>query len=176
MKKCPVCHEEYGDGATYCEKCGTKLVKYRTCPHCGTLVPDEAIFCSKCGKSVDEIEEVTSGTNDIQVVEKKLDCGTIAQYKREIEAYKTKRVTMTIIGSALLTIGLVFFILCIYWLSRIDLDTSDAYSQYMALFCGIVFSELAVDAGIALLIIQAAVFTKKISNREKAIHDFESRQ
>ena len=176
MKKCPQCNEEYGDGATYCEKCGTKLVKYRTCQHCGALVDDEAVFCSKCGKAVDEIQEVVSDINSSRVEEKNLDSATIAQYKREIASYKSKRITMTVLGSVLLTLGLVFFILCIYWVSQMDFDAPDTSNQYMALWCGIVFSELAIDAGIALLIIQAAVFTKKISNRERAIDEFESRK
>ena len=46
MKKCPTCNAEFGDGATYCDKCGTKLVKYATCPHCGASVEEDAVYCS----------------------------------------------------------------------------------------------------------------------------------
>ncbi len=52
MKKCPTCHAEFGDGAMYCDKCGSKLVKYATCPHCGASVDEDAVYCSYCGKAI----------------------------------------------------------------------------------------------------------------------------
>ena len=180
MKKCPQCNEEYGDGATYCEKCGTKLVKYRTCPHCGNTVPDDAIYCPKCGKSVDSVEPVASNIAPaVQSNRPKLDDATIAQYKRELSSLKTRKLTLTILGSIFLTVGLslciLFFVLASRELDR-QINENDFNTLYITyIFLAIVF-ELMTDAGIALLIIQAAVFTKKISNRERAINEFESRK
>lgn len=102
MKKCPTCNEEYGDGATYCEKCGTKLVKYRTCPHCGEPVQDDAVYCPRCGKSIDGVEPVASFIEQSPSNSSVVDDATIQQYKREIEIYKARRITF-------LTLGLIFF-------------------------------------------------------------------
>ena len=49
-------------------------------------------------------------------------------------------------------------------------------SQYlMYVFLGVLF-ELVADAGIVFLIISGAVFSKKISNRERIIEEYESRR
>lgn len=177
MKKCPACNAEFGDGATYCDKCGTKLVKYRTCPHCGAAVEDDAVFCSKCGKAIDAVAEMSSSIEP-SITVRKVDDATIAQYKREIAAYKSKKLTMMIMGLIFLMVGLV---LCIVFFSlgikSIDetIDSGNIGTGYTFIFLAVVF-ELMTDAGIALLIIQGAVFGRKIANRERAIEEYETRR
>ena len=177
MKKCPACNEEYGDGATYCEKCGTKLVKYCTCPHCGEPVQDDAVFCSKCGKAIDSVEPVSSYIEPSAPSSKVVDDATIQQYKREIESYKSKRLTFLILGAIFLTVGLVLTIVFMsLYIKAIDkgVDSGNLSTAYLYLFLAVVF-ELMTDAGIAFLIIQGAVFGRKISNRIRAIEEYESR-
>lgn len=50
-----------------------------------------------------------------------------------------------------------------------------ASSQFVGYFFLAVLSELIMDAGIVFLIIQGAVFARKISNRERAIQEYENR-
>ena len=176
MKKCPTCNAEYGDGATYCEKCGSKLVKYRTCPHCGAAVEEEAVYCSKCGKAVDAVAEMSSSIEPSPTV-RKVDDATIEQYKRELASYKSKKITFLVLGSVFLTVGIVLTIVFFYlYVKAIDVgvDSGNLSSAYLYLFLAVVF-ELMTDAGIALLIVQGAVFGKKISNRIRAIQEYESR-
>ena len=177
MKKCPTCNAEYGDGATYCEKCGSKLVKYRTCPHCGAAVEEEAVYCSKCGKAVDAVAEMSSSIEPSPTV-RKVDDATIEQYKRELASYRTKRTTFLILGSIFLTVGLALTIVFMYlYINNVYSggDPDNFISKaYLYLFLAVVF-ELMTDAGIALLIVQGAVFGKKISNRIRAIQEYESR-
>ena len=176
MKKCPTCNAEYGDGATYCEKCGTKLVKYRKCPHCGADVEDDAIFCSKCGKAIDAVEEAAS-TIEPAPTTRTVDDATIAQYKKELASYKSKRLTFLILGSIFLTVGIVLTIVFFsLYVKEVDkaIDSGKFTTIYLYLFLAVVF-ELMTDAGIALLIVQGAVFGKKISNRQRAIDEYESR-
>ena len=176
MKKCPTCNAEYGDGATYCEKCGTKLVKYRTCPHCGAAVEEEAVFCSKCGKAIDAVEPVASVIESTPTA-RKVDDATIAQYKKELAIYRSRKMTMLTLGLIFLTVGLV---LCIVFFSlgvksiEDNVNSGNIGTGYVFIFLAVIF-ELMTDAGIALLIVQGAVFGKKISNRERAIAEYESR-
>lgn len=175
MKKCPACNEEYGDGATYCEKCGTKLVKYCICPHCGAEAQDDAVFCPKCGKALDSRDEPTS-ENIVQEVasSRKVDSKLIEQYKKEIAIYRARKTGFIIAGSILLSLGVTLFIVFIALLTKkVEQDPNivSISTYYLYLFLIVVF-ELMADAGIALLIIQAAVFNKKISNREQAIRDY----
>jgi len=45
----------------------------------------------------------------------------------------------------------------------------------MYVFLGVLF-ELVADAGIVFLILSGAVFSKKISNRERIIEEYENRR
>ena len=176
MKKCPTCNAEYGDGATYCEKCGTKLVKYGVCPHCGAPVEEEAIFCSKCGKAIDSAPEVAS-VIEPKPATNKVSSATIERYKREIASLKGKRTTFLTLGSIFLPVGLSLCVLFIVLAVRaIDVPNPEpvAVNQYVLFMLLGIISELVADAGIVFLIISGAVFGKKISNRERAIEEYES--
>ena len=95
MKKCPTCNAEFGDGATYCDKCGTKLVKYATCPHCGASVEEDAVYCSCCGKAV-QSTRVAASFIDQNSSNNKVDDVTIERYKRELTSLRSKRTTFWI--------------------------------------------------------------------------------
>lgn len=177
MKKCPTCNAEYGDGATYCESCGTKLVKYRKCPHCGANVEIDATYCSRCGKAVDAVERVASViTPSSPTSNKKVTSSTIEQYKKEIAEYRSKRITLVTIGSILLAVGLVLTIVFFYLGVRATPTSGDPFTNtsIMYFLFGVLF-ELVTDAGIALLIVSAAVFGKKIANRQRIIDEWNSR-
>ncbi len=177
MKKCPTCNAEYGDGATYCESCGTKLVKYRKCPHCGANVEVDAIYCHRCGKSVDSVERVASViTPSSPASNKKVTSSTIEQYKKEIAEYRSKRITLVTLGSILLAVGLVLTIVFFYLGVRAMPTSGDPFSNSSILYLlfGALF-ELVADAGIALLIISGAVFGRKIANRQRIIDEWNSR-
>ena len=178
MKKCPTCNAEFGDGATYCDKCGTKLVKYATCPHCGASVEEDAVYCSCCGKAVQSTRVVASFI-DQNSSNNKVDDVTIERYKRELTSLRSKRTTFLTLGLIFLPVGLALCILFIVLGVR-AIDVADpgygVVSQYlMYVFLGVLF-ELVADAGIVFLIISGAVFSKKISNRERIIEEFESRR
>ena len=179
MKKCPACNEEYGDGATYCEKCGTKLVKYRTCPHCGESIQDDATYCPRCGMSVNGREPVASFIDPSPSTSQVADDATIQQYKREIVSLRSRRITFLVLGLIFLIVGIALTIVFIsLYVKEIDkVIGSDKFSSTMMLylFLAVIF-ELMTDAGIVFLILQGAVFARKITNRERAIAEYESRR
>lgn len=171
MKRCPKCHAQYGDGATYCESCGEKLVKFKVCPHCRAEVDEDALFCSKCGKSINEVETVP------EVFSEKPDHSKIEQYKREVAAYRSKRASMLTVGSILLGVGLTLFIIFLSLFINLAYQASEEVlfsrgTLYMFLS---IIGELMVDAGAALMIVAGAVFSKKIANRERIIQESENR-
>lgn len=176
MKKCPKCHAEYGDGATYCEACGTKLEKVYTCPHCGAELTEDAIFCSRCGKSVNSSEVVSSVITPKE--SSNVDNKTIEQYKREIEIYRVRRKTFLILGSIFLGVGLTLFIV----FTSLMISTADKMVQgnyydslYITYLFLMILSELILDVGIVFMIIQGAVFGRKIANRERIINEHSNR-
>lgn len=178
MKKCPTCNAEFGDGATYCDKCGTKLVKFATCPHCGAIVEEDAVYCSYCGKAV-QSTEVAASFIDQSSSNNKVDDVTIERYKKEIASLKSKRTTFLTLGLIFLPVGLALCILFIVLGVR-AIDVADpgysVVSQYiMYVFLGVLF-ELVADAGIVFLILSGAVFGKKIANRERIIEEHENRR
>ena len=167
MKRCPKCHAEFGDGATFCEYCGVKLVKPCVCPNCGAEVSDDAAFCPKCGKPINEV---------VSAVEVHNDEAKIEQYKRELVSLRSKKISMLISGACLLTIGAVLFFLFIALLLNLPLEGSPEYIRLYSLYVFlIILGELMLDAGIALMIVAGAVFSKKISNRERAIRESQKR-
>ena len=52
--KCPHCQADNPEEATFCIKCGQKILEDipLKCPECGTELPEGAIFCYKCGQSL----------------------------------------------------------------------------------------------------------------------------
>jgi len=172
MKKCPKCGEEYGDGATYCEKCGTKLVKYRACPKCGQLVNDEVLYCPKCGQAIDgdviDIRPVPE-----KVVERKKPEVNVERLESEIANYRRRKRGMTIAGSILLGIGSGLFTLFLILIVNLPEKVNDPgfVNLYLFYIFGLVITELMIDAGIVLLIVQSAVFNKKIGNRQRLIDE-----
>lgn len=48
---CPKCGHGYKKGASFCEKCGTRLIR-RNCAQCGNELSDDALFCPKCGTKI----------------------------------------------------------------------------------------------------------------------------
>ena len=168
MKRCPKCNAEYGDGATYCETCGVKLVKPCVCPHCGAEVSEGAMFCAKCGKPVNEV---------VSAEQVRTESSKIEQYKRELAAYKSKKASLLITGSILLAVGLTMFILFLVLFNNLVYTESDydlVSKGYLYIFFAVV-GELVLDAGVALMIVAGAVFSKKISNRERIIRESENR-
>src|SRR5438093_7968464 len=49
--KCPRCHLEDRDAASFCRHCGTALL--RPCPGCGELTPPTDKYCVQCGAVTD---------------------------------------------------------------------------------------------------------------------------
>lgn len=166
MKRCPKCHAEFGDGATYCEYCGVKLIKPSICPHCGTEVSDDAAFCPKCGKPINEV---------VSAVEVHKDEAKIEQYKRELVTLRSKKISMLISGACLLTIGLALFIVFIALIAKTSVDDPDLVGKYYLYMFLAVVGELILDAGVALMIVAGAVFSRKIDNRERMIQESENR-
>ena len=178
MKKCPKCNAQYGDGATYCEVCGTKLTKYTRCPQCGSDIPDDSAFCPRCGKNlnVDRTPISFAGTSDTTNV---VDDATIERYKREIVDYKARRRTFLILGGIFLGVGLVLFILFTVLMANTanKMVEGNYYdSLYVTYIFLMILSEFVLDAGIVFMIIQGAVFGRKIANRERAIQEYEARR
>lgn len=60
--ECPSCGHENPDSASFCLKCGTKLVKPvndgKHCKNCGAPLMDGQLFCTRCGTKVEIVEEV----------------------------------------------------------------------------------------------------------------------
>lgn len=166
MKRCPKCHAEFGDGATFCEYCGAKLVKPCVCPHCGEEVSDDAAFCLKCGKPINEV---------VSAVEVHKDEAKIEQYKRELVSLRSKKISMLIIGACLLAIGLTMFIVFIALIVKTSINNPGLLGKYYLYMFLAVFGALILDAGVALMIVAGAVFSRKISNRERAIRESEKR-
>ncbi|MDK2821303.1 MAG: hypothetical protein PWP31_1268 [Clostridia bacterium] len=52
--KCPNCGAVSGIDASYCSKCGEKLL---TCPNCGQTLAEDANFCQKCGELINDNAE-----------------------------------------------------------------------------------------------------------------------
>ena len=97
--------------------------------------------------------------------------------KRELEGYRARRMTFIILGSIFLTVGLILFIVfTTLMIKSVEKDPTVYPSTYFLYLFLMVISELMLDAGIVFLIIQGAVFAKKISNRERAIQEYESHQ
>lgn len=49
---CSHCQTENAKDASFCKRCGSKLMKERICPHCGNLLDPDSVFCGKCGEKV----------------------------------------------------------------------------------------------------------------------------
>ena len=53
--KCPQCEFDNREGAKFCGKCRTELV--RLCPYCSAKNPPENNFCDECGQKLIEAAE-----------------------------------------------------------------------------------------------------------------------
>lgn len=168
MKRCPKCNAQFGDGATYCEYCGTKLVKPFICPQCGAEIDEDAAFCPQCGHAMHEAVSVFE--------ENKVDSSLIEQYKQEIPIFKRKRASMFTAGGILLGVGLTLFIVFLVLFYKIDPSNEDLLIRYGTIYLFLmILGELILDAGIALMIVAGAVFSRKIANRERIISEQEHR-
>lgn len=160
MKACPKCHGEYDDKLKFCPHCGEQLVRANVCPKCGKDIEQGEQFCPFCGFDLSKEGEL------------KREKAKIEKYrdeKRNLERRKTNFLTA---GWLNFGIGLFVFILCLVIL--IVNARSDGVPWILALsIVGLTFSELAVDIGIILMVVGYAVFSKKISNREVAIREYE---
>ena len=47
---CPSCQAANGNGARFCNQCGTSLIPVK-CAQCGASVPSGGKFCGQCGKA-----------------------------------------------------------------------------------------------------------------------------
>ena len=50
-KLCPSCHKINASDATFCNRCGKRLIK--ECEYCDTVNAYEAEYCAKCGAKLD---------------------------------------------------------------------------------------------------------------------------
>lgn len=59
---CPTCGNENPETATFCLKCGTKLINTindgKHCVNCGAPIMEGQQFCTRCGTKVETIEEL----------------------------------------------------------------------------------------------------------------------
>lgn len=74
LVECPTCGHENPDSASFCLKCGTKLIHTvddgKHCQNCGAPIIEGQLFCTRCGTKVQVKEETVDNTNheeDIQV-------------------------------------------------------------------------------------------------------------
>ena len=164
MKKCPQCHKEYDDSVQFCQDCGKKLVRADACPKCGMEIDPSAQFCPHCGHSLKE--EVKS----------KYTQADIDKLKREHENLIKKQKNMKIWGSILLGFGIFLFVACLIVLIVNSVNFVDTWWCItlitLSAFGLVVGGDVLAPIGIIMLVVQAAVFTKKISNREKAIREY----
>lgn len=71
--ECPSCGHENPDSASFCLKCGTKLVKSiddgKHCQNCGAPLVEGQLFCTRCGTKVEKAEEVVEQMQEETVVD-----------------------------------------------------------------------------------------------------------
>ena len=173
MKYCPHCRTEHPDESVFCPTCGKKLVLADVCPKCGKSIDRDALYCPHCGHNLSR-ERKKSFTSD-----------DITRYRGELANLKTKRKALFIGGLVTFIVGIVFFLLCLGLMINFSIKIGEgAFSSTtdenisiatLVISCiGITFNTLVFGAGIIMLIIQKAVFAKRIENREKAIAEFEA--
>ena len=173
MKRCPKCRAEFDDSAVFCDQCGTKLVTANVCPHCGAVTHDDSAYCPSCGRPLVPEEEKKVAEVYTEAAKKDYE---LTKLQRELTSYRSRKTGMAIAGSILLGLGATLFTVCMILLINLDYDSYSFVSLYLLLIFGLVITELMIDAGIVLLIVQSAVFNKKISNRQRAIEEFNFRQ
>lgn len=168
MKKCPKCHAEFIDSAVYCDKCGTKLLTKNVCPHCGAETNDGASFCPKCGKALAAVEPPKVVQENMRVAKQDYERSKL---EAEIAAYRRRKIGMIIPGSILLGLGVTLFIVFIVLLTRLDYSDQRFVKAYVFLILGVIFTQLMAVAGTALLVVQGAVYGRKISNRQRLLDE-----
>lgn len=64
LVECPTCGHENPDSASFCLKCGTKLIHTvddgKHCQNCGAPIIEGQLFCTRCGTKVQVKEETDS--------------------------------------------------------------------------------------------------------------------
>ena len=167
MKKCPCCQTEYPDDAVFCKTCGKKLIEANVCPKCGKEIDDDTVYCPHCGHNL-KAEAKNSHTRE-----------DIEKYKIELNNLKGKKAGMKVGGAICLGVGIAMFLLCLIGIILIGINFKENGFDIAMLVLssiGACLSELVlIPIGVILLVVQAAVFTKKISNREQAIREYEGK-
>lgn len=168
MKICPNCRTEQPDEAVFCPTCGKKLVVADACPECGKPISRDAAYCPHCGHNLANEKRSQYTIDDI------------SKYRSELVNLKKKKKGLFIGGLVTLIVGLVFMFGFLALAIDFTIKVAEGNETAIAIACvvvgwlGFVGNIAVVTLGIILLIVQASVFTKKISNREKAIADFEA--
>ena len=168
MKVCPSCHTEYADEDVFCKHCGKKLIQANVCPSCGKEVDSDATFCPHCGFNLRDVKS-SKHTND-----------EIEKNKRELKNLKERKKTLKIAGALTLVTGIVLLAAAIALLIIFIVKLTQAQPDQVALpivmivlsGISIPFDIVAIVYGIIMLVVQVAVFSKKIENRENAIAEF----
>ena len=139
------------------------------CPECGKEISDEAIFCPYCGYPVKK--KVTQEVVEPGFEYKKYPDSQLENYRIELENYKRRQGNFMSAGIICLLVGILLTVLSVI---GIAVNYSDPTMIILG-YVGIVFGSIALDAGIAFLIIAGAVFSKKISNRERILRENSSK-
>lgn len=155
MKKCPHCGAELNDEDLFCDKCGYKLQENKICQECGAELKQDSSFCPKCGAKV-----------FTEYDQEKL----INRYRNEIANFRRKKSLLIKDAFISLALGSLFLIVSLVLVFVVDFKGS------AAVFCslGFAFAFIFVIVGIALSIVQSAVFDNRINNRIIAINKLTS--
>ena len=165
MKRCPKCSTEYDSDVNFCEKCGTKLVQEGVCPKCGKEVSDSASFCPHCGASLKE-EEIVQEVVEPGHEHKEYSDPQLETYRIELENLNRRKGNFTLAGGINIAIGVLIFIISI-----INLTMNIEYvGVVIASYILMVISILNINLGIVFLVIAAAVFNRRIANRERILN------
>lgn len=93
--------------------------------------------------------------------------------RSQLSSLRANRLTFAIVGSAMLSVGLTLFIVAlVVLLSGVVEPNAATFALWVVL--GISFGWVLIIVGISFLIVQAAAFAKRISNRVQIISTYES--
>ena len=161
MKVCPKCQGEYDDKLKFCPHCGEQLVRANVCPKCGKDIEQGEQFCPFCGFDL-------SKEGELKREREKID-----KYRNELKNLSRKKTNFLAAGWLCFGVGLFVFILCLVVLI---INAKNDGAAWIIVFSsiGLSLSDLVLDVGIILIIVGYAVFSKKISNREKAIREYDA--
>lgn len=135
----------------------------KRCPKCGKQFKDDSMFCDYCGTELQSIEVTPKAKQAKQY--------DIEMLEMQLELLKAKKLKMFISGLVMLTLGLTALIISIFVILSIRVDTYEFERLLLLYVFGFGCGAILTQAGVILLIVQAAVFPKKISNRERIIRE-----